>query len=144
MIDVRDQLKRSDTQKQALRLVTNVITRHYNGPAIGAMPTLKLLQADARFHVDTRGWDGLSYHYAIGKDGEQFLCRDDMARLNHCGVAQGNNESLAVLVALVELVLVLVGYEKCTLLNSIDVPIVFGLYCNALSIFVIKGFVSFN
>lgn len=98
MIDVRNQLKRANFS-YGPRRKTGFVTIHYNGPSVASQPNdLKLLQADARFHVDSRGWDGLSYHYAIGRDGTVYQCRDASAKLAHSGVAQGNNESLAVLV----------------------------------------------
>lgn len=98
LIDVRNQLKRAKFS-YGPRRKTGFVTIHYNGPSVASQPNdLKLLQADARFHVDSRGWDGLSYHYAIGRDGTVYQCRDAIAKLAHSGVAQGNNESLAVLV----------------------------------------------
>lgn len=99
MIDVRAQLKRSATIPQTSRKLTNFVTIHWNGPAVSDdVSDLQLLKNDAKFHVDTRGWDGLSYHYAVGRDGKLYQARDHMARLAHSGVTQGNNESLAVLV----------------------------------------------
>lgn len=97
MNDVRAQLMRSKTVAQVNRKVTKSLTVHWNGPAFVASD-LDQLKGDARFHVQTRGWDGLSYHYGVGRDGQQYWCRDKIARLNHAGVAQGNSESLSVLV----------------------------------------------
>lgn len=100
MEDIRSQLLRSTTVPQVNRRVTNFVTIHYNGPSVAAIPNdIALLKADARFHVNVRGWDGLAYHYAVGRDGQQYQCRDQIARLNHSGVPQGNSESLAVFVA---------------------------------------------
>jgi hypothetical protein len=99
MVDVRAKLTRSRTVRQVARGGTQFVTIHYNGPSVAAQPNdLKLLQADARFHVNTRGWDGLSYHYGVGRDGETYWCRDYLARLAHSGVTLGNEKSLAVLV----------------------------------------------
>lgn len=97
LIDVRDQLLRSTTVPQVSRQKTKFVTVHYNGPSIHGASDLALLKADARFHVNTRGWDGLAYHYAAGQTGAQYQCRDHIARLNHSGVPQGNSESLSVL-----------------------------------------------
>ena len=93
--DVRGELKRASfTYKD--RAATTALTLHWNGPAV-AIPDLALLKADARFHVDTRGWDGLSYHYAVGQSGEAYLCRDPQTQLAHSGTRAGNDFSLAVL-----------------------------------------------
>jgi hypothetical protein len=97
MNDIRAQLMRSKTVPQVNRTVTKSLTVHWNGPGFTA-PDLVQLQGDARFHVQTRGWDGLSYHYGVGRDAQIYWCRDAIARLNHAGVAQGNSESLSVLV----------------------------------------------
>lgn len=100
MEDIRSQLLRSTTVPQVNRRVTNFVTIHYNGPSVAPFPNdLALLKADARFHVNVRGWDGLAYHFAVGRDGQHYQCRDAIARLNHSGVPQGNSESLAVFVA---------------------------------------------
>lgn len=99
MQDVRLQLIRSKTVRQVLRRKTKNLTVHWNGPSVAKVPKdLTLLKADARFHVETRGWDGLSYHYGVGRDGQQYWCRDQLALLAHSGVAQGNNESYSVLI----------------------------------------------
>lgn len=99
MIDIRAQLKRSATIKQTYRTRTGFITIHWNGPAVSSNETdLELLKRDAIFHVNTRGWDGLSYHYAVGRDGKLYQCRDHNARLAHSGHTIGNNESLAVFI----------------------------------------------
>lgn len=91
---------RSTTVPQVNRSVTKFVTIHYNGPSVAPFKDdITLLKADARFHVQNRGWDGLAYHYAVGRDGTQYQCRDKTARLNHSGVPQGNSESLAVFVA---------------------------------------------
>lgn len=88
---------RSSKVRQVNRTVTKALTVHWNGPGFKAQD-LDQLKGDARFHVETRGWDGLSYHYGVGRDGQIYHCRDGIARLNHAGIAQGNNESLSVLV----------------------------------------------
>lgn len=97
MIDVRSQLMRSSIVPQTLRRVTKSFTVHWNGPPVSSNE-LAQLKGDAKFHVQTRGWDGLSYHYAVGRSGTTYWCRDEMARLAHSGVAQGNSESLSCLV----------------------------------------------
>lgn len=102
MIDVRKDLLRSKRVPQTNRTVTRNLTVHYNGPSIGTITDIKLLQADARFHVNTRKWDGLAYHYAVGQTGMLYQTRDWSARLPHCGVPQGNSESLAALVIMGE------------------------------------------
>ncbi len=97
MNDIRALLARSTKVPQVNRRVSNYVMIHYNGPAFIAAD-VEQIKADARFHVNTRGWDGLAYHYAVGRDGTLYQCRDFIARLNHSGVPQFNSESLAVLV----------------------------------------------
>ncbi len=97
MIDIRGALARSTKVPQVNRRVTNFLTLHWNGPGFTAAD-LDQIKGDARYHVNTRGWEGLAYHYAIGRDGAVYQCRDYAARLNHSGVPQGNAESLSVLV----------------------------------------------
>lgn len=98
MIDVRQELIRSKTVPQVNRTRTHFLTIHYNGPSVGQVSDMVLLKADAKFHVQTRGWDGLAYHYAVGREPNLYQCRDHGARLNHSGVPLGNSESLAALV----------------------------------------------
>lgn len=99
MLDIRAELSRSVTVKQINRTSTNFITIHYNGPSVsGYKDDVKLLKMDADYHVRTRGWDGLAYHFAVGRDGIIYRTRDYDARLNHSGVPKGNSESLAVFV----------------------------------------------
>lgn len=97
MIDIRSELMRNKEIPQVYRRVTRNLTVHWNGPAFKGTD-FNQLKGDAKFHVQTRGWDGLSYHFGVGRDGTQYWCRDKAARLNHAGVAQGNSDSYAVLV----------------------------------------------
>lgn len=103
-IDVRGQLARSTTVPQVNRTETNFAVIHYNGPSVmrGWNGDLALLKADARYHVYTQGWDGLSYTYAIGREmdngeAKAYQCRDWNAKLAHAGNTLMNNEAFAIL-----------------------------------------------
>ena len=101
--DVRDRLLRHPRVKQVARPTTRFVTVHWNGPSVkGYRTDLQLLIADANYHVNTKGWDGIAYHYAVGRDGHLYQTRDHEARLNHAGVPQGNQESLSVFVCIGE------------------------------------------
>lgn len=100
IIDIRSQLLRSKTVAQVNRSVTKFVTLHWNGPAV--VEEVAQLHADAKWHVNHNGWDGLAYHYAVGASGKVYRTRDYSARLNHSGVPQGNSESLSVLVVIGE------------------------------------------
>lgn len=110
-IDVRDQLARSSTVPQVNRTEHNFAVVHYNGPSVLKdrhgrdiwRGDLSLLKADARYHVYTQGWDGLSYTYAIGREqnsdgtAKAYQCRDWNAKLAHSGNTIMNNEAFALL-----------------------------------------------
>lgn len=55
------------------------------------------LNSMASFHVETRGWGGLSYHYAVGWDGQLFWCNDPTVLSFHTA----NHNSNAISVVLV-------------------------------------------
>lgn len=111
-IDVRNQLARSATVPQVNRVAHNFAVVHYNGPSVLRdnagrniwRGDLALLKADARYHVYTQGWDGLSYTYAIGREqnsdgsAKAYQCRDWMAKLAHSGNTLMNNEAFAFLI----------------------------------------------
>lgn len=99
VIDIRDQLVRSTTVHQVSRKVTKFVTLHWNGPSTAEVnDDIAVFKADARYHVNTRGWDGIAYHYGVSRTTHAvYTLRDFMARLNHSGVPQGNSESLSVL-----------------------------------------------
>lgn len=101
MQDVRALLMRSFTIPQKYRAKTNFAVLHWNGPSVmykGAYPgDLNILQADARWHVINNGWDGLAYHYAVGREGQQYQCRDWTAKLPHSGNSLMNDEAFSVL-----------------------------------------------
>lgn len=83
------------------------VTLHWNGPAVaenrrrgeGALAQLK---ADLEWQTRDDwpgakgGADGLQYHRAIDADGVIWVCRDERAKLWHCGHAEGNRESLSL------------------------------------------------
>lgn len=86
------------------------IVIHYNGPEVDrSRPTLEVLKAQARYHVD-RNWasagsppvygDGLMYHVAVGANGTKYWCRNLDAVLWHCGNTHWNEHALSVQVPL--------------------------------------------
>lgn len=101
--DISSQLMRSKTEPQVDRTIFQYVTIHYNGPSVAKIPTdLELLKADAKFHVIDRGWDGISYHFAAGRDGTMYQMRELKARLNHSGVPFANSGATAIFVCLGE------------------------------------------
>lgn len=100
MEDVRALLLRSTTVPETYRKNTRFAVLHWNGPSVtkGGYPgDLPLLKADARWHVQNNGWDGLAYHYALGRDGNQYQCRTWTARLPHSGNSLMNDEAFSIL-----------------------------------------------
>lgn len=55
------------------------------------------IRSMATFHVETRGWGGLSYHFAVGWDGQVFWCNDPTTLSYHTK----NHNSNAISVVLV-------------------------------------------
>lgn len=101
MEDVRAQLKRSDTVPETFREKTNFAVLHWNGSSVfynSQYPgDINILKADARWHVNNNGWDGLAYHYAAGRSGKEYQCRTWTARLSHSGNTLMNNEAFSIL-----------------------------------------------
>lgn len=101
MEDIRALLLRSNTVEEQTRLKTNFAVLHWQGPTVfykGSYPgDLKTLQADARWHVQNNGWDGLAYHYAVGRTGKEYQCRNWTAKLPHSGNSLMNAEAFSVL-----------------------------------------------
>ena len=86
---------------------TTAITLHWNGPAVAPQRqrgdgVLEQLRIDTKWQTEpgwggsANGGDGLQYHAAIGADGVLWRCRNDDARLWHCGHTEGNAESLSL------------------------------------------------
>ena len=96
IVDVRDQLLRARNPDGSLysygRYGPKIgLAGHWNGgPVPRTLLPIEVLEADARFHVETRGWDGISYHGAIDWTGVFYLCRDDDAVLASTGSELGN------------------------------------------------------
>lgn len=89
------------------RAQTTAITLHWNGPAVvesrrrgdGALAQLRIdleWQTRPDWPGAVGGADGLQYHAAVDADGVVWRCRDEQARLWHCGHAVGNRESLSL------------------------------------------------
>jgi hypothetical protein len=86
---------------------TTAQTLHWNGPAIApsrlrGAGVMDQLRADVKWQTEpgwagtARGADGLQYHTAVDADGVIYRCRDEDAKLWHCGHATGNAESLSL------------------------------------------------
>lgn len=72
---------------------------HWNGPSVltnGYAGDIRQLQIDADWHVNHNGWDGLSYHYAIGRTGQEYQCRYYHTSLWHSGIKLFNDWAWAV------------------------------------------------
>lgn len=93
VLDVRDKLLRADFS-YGKRGPNTSITFHWNGGPVAAdADPLEILKADARFHVQTRGWDGISYHRAYWRDGTCYITRDWDDTLAASGDGMGNADS---------------------------------------------------
>lgn len=62
------------------QVVKDAIAIHYGGPAVsgydaGASREREVLRAWERFHIDSRGWRGIAYGYAIGASGNVYRLR---------------------------------------------------------------------
>ena len=55
------------------------------------------IRSMASYHVETRGWGGIAYHYACGWDGQLFWCNDPTVLSYHTA----NNNSNAISLVLV-------------------------------------------
>lgn len=90
-----DRKKRSTTRYSVIHWAGDPVPRNENGAYIGDIATL---QSYARWHVQHHGWDGLSYHYAIGRSGLEYQCRNWNTELYHAGHKTFNEEAFSVLV----------------------------------------------
>lgn len=90
VIDIRDQLERA-AFSYGKRGPNTMIVIHWNGGPVAAQSDpVEVLKADARFHVQTRGWDGISYHRAYWRDGTCYITRDWDDTLAASGDEMGN------------------------------------------------------
>lgn len=92
------QLKRSATVPQTFREKTRFAVIHWNGPSVRNAEDITVLKNDAIWHVDHNGWDGLAYHYGIGRTGKEYQCRLWNTKLPHSGNTLMNNEAFSILV----------------------------------------------
>lgn len=101
MLDVRAQLVRSTIVPETYRKLTNFTVLHWNGPSVMYNTTypgdINILKADARWHVQNNRWDGLAYHYAVGRTGTEYQCRTWTAKLPHSGNSLMNDQAFSVL-----------------------------------------------
>ena len=63
--NVVDQLEKSATKSYGKRSISSInkIVLHHSATTSGSA------ESYARYHVETRGWPGIGYHYVIEKDG---------------------------------------------------------------------------
>ncbi len=68
IVDVRDELARSRSRKYATRHLRSIeqLVVHHSGTRGGTPKDF------AWYHVHTRGWPGIGYHYVISPDGVVF------------------------------------------------------------------------
>lgn len=69
------------------------VTVHWNGgPVHEDVGPLEVILGDAHFHIDSRGWDGISYHRLYARNGDVYITRNPDAILAACGDEVGNRE----------------------------------------------------
>lgn len=96
MIDLRKELPiRKPIPYRTEDLFTMV---HYNGPSVAGKTDKQVIDIAAGYHVNTKGWSTIAYHFGVGRDGTQFKFNDRMVRGNHAGVGLFNNKATAILV----------------------------------------------
>lgn len=96
IVDVRDKLLRADFTYGRFGPKAGLAVHWNGGPVPRTLLPIEVLEADAEFHVRTRGWDGISYHGAIDWQGVYYLCRDEDAILASTGSEIGNERFLNV------------------------------------------------
>lgn len=77
LVDLRDKLPTTCAYPERdMTKVDGVIIHHSatRGQSINSI---------AQFHVQTRGWCGIAYHYGIGWDGKVYLLNDPERKTNH-------------------------------------------------------------
>lgn len=92
-IDFRDRLKRHSTKVYKERLLDSIskIAIHHSLTETGSA------EAFARYHVTTKGWPGIGYHFVIEKDGTVKWCHNLTVKSYHVG----NSNRFAVGICLV-------------------------------------------
>lgn len=82
--DLRGELPRSEDSEYATRSIDYIEGMVWHHSAT----TAQTIRSMAEFHIETKKWPGLAYHYAIGYDGQVYLCNDPTTISFH---AQGHN-----------------------------------------------------
>ena len=90
ILDIVDDLPKHPTKKYYKRTqpITTLVVHHTTGRS-----TLTPYDI-ARYHVNSRGWPGIGYHYLIAADGTIYQCQRNETHSYHVGVA--NSYSVAV------------------------------------------------
>lgn len=85
IVDVVDKLMKHPTKKYLNRTqrITSLVVHHTTG-----RNTLTPYDI-ARYHVESREWPGVGYHYLIGADGTIYWCQRHETMSWHTGVANG-------------------------------------------------------
>lgn len=85
IIDVVDELPKHATKKYSNRTqrLTGLVVHHTTGRS-----TLTPYDI-ARYHVESRDWPGVGYHYLIGADGAIYQCNKHETHSFHAGTANG-------------------------------------------------------
>lgn len=85
IVDVVDKLPKNATKKYSNRTqrLTGLVVHHTTGRT-----TLTPYDI-ARYHVESRDWPGIGYHYLIGADGAIYQCNRHETYSYHAGTANG-------------------------------------------------------
>ena len=91
VVDVIHDLPIHPTRRYATRPLAAIerLVLHHAASAEDATPF-----DIARFHVETRGWPGVAYHYLVAVDGTVYKCHL-ASTVSYC-VAHGNTKSLCI------------------------------------------------
>ncbi len=85
IVDVVDKVMKHPTKRYSNRTqrITSFVVHHTTGRT-----TLTPYDI-ARYHVESREWPGVGYHYLIGADGTIYWCQRHETMSYHTGVANG-------------------------------------------------------
>ncbi|NOX63278.1 MAG: hypothetical protein GXP42_15240 [Chloroflexi bacterium] len=93
ILDIVDDLPQHPTEKYYKRTqpITTLVVHHTTGRS-----TLTPYDI-ARYHVNSRGWPGIGYHYLIAADGTIFQCQRHETHSYHVGAANGYSVAVSLI-----------------------------------------------